>query len=243
LKIKGYVRVQDDPFSEFRYSIGIVRLKNIHAAMGTVIKGETKKKIIEIVNTSASEPAKVSFKDLPRYMDVNINPVQLKPGEKGIMEIAFHSDRVDDWDYVIDRLELLINDKSLPDNTFTVTSVVREDFSKLTAEELNMAPRISVEMEKINFGNVSRDQKVENEFVIKNIGETDLIIRKVRASCGCTAAEPAVNIISPGRSTSIKTVFNPAGKSGKQKYAITIITNDPKNYKKILWLEGTVASE
>lgn len=243
LKIKGYVRVQDDPFSEFRYSIGNIRLKNIHAAMGTVLKGKTKKKIIEIVNTSASEPVKVGFKDLPGYMDVKITPSQLKPGEKGIMEIAFHSDRVDDWDYVIDRLELLINDQSLPDNTFTVTSVVREDFSKLTAEELNKAPRISVENEKINFGSVSPDQKVENDFVIKNTGKTELIIRKVRASCGCTVAEPAVKIIRPGRSTSIKTVFNPAGKSGKQKYAITIITNDPKNYKKILWLEGTVATK
>ncbi len=243
LKIKGYVRVQDDPFSEFRYSIGNVRLKNIHAAMGTVLKGETKKKIIEIVNASATEPVKVEFKDLPGYLDVKITPAQLKPGEKGIMEIVFHSDMIDDWDYIIDRLELLVNDQSLPDNTFTVTSVIREDFSKLTTEMLNKAPRISVENEKINFGNVPPSKKVENEFLIKNIGETELIIRKVRASCGCTAAEPAVKTIRPGRSTSIKTVFNPTGKSGKQKYAITIITNDPKNYKKILWLEGTVATE
>ena len=243
LKIKGYVGVLNDPFSEFRYSIGIIKLKNVHAAMGTVFKGDIKKKSIEIVNTSPDYPAKVSFRNIPEYIDIKVSPGQLKPGEKGIIEIEYHSDKLNDWDYVIDRLEMLINNGSVPDNIFTVTSVIREDFSKLTAGELNKAPRISFENEKIDFGNIQPNQEVENEFILKNVGETDLMIRKVRASCGCTVAEPADKIVRPGMSTGIQTVFNPAGKSGKQKYAITIITNDPKNYKKILWLEGTVSKE
>jgi hypothetical protein len=243
LKIKGYVRVLNEPFSEFKYSIGIIKLKNIHAAIGTVLKGEIKNKIIEIVNTSQDDPVKVSFKNIPAYIEIKVSPEQLDPGEKGIIEIEYHSEKLDDWDYVIDRLELLINNLPVRDNIFTVTAVVREDFSKLTTEELNKAPRISVENEKIDFGNIQPNQKVNNEFIINNAGETDLIIRKVRASCGCTVAEPAVKIIQPGKSTGVKTVFNSAGKSGKQKYAITIITNDPKNYKKLLWLEGNVATE
>jgi hypothetical protein len=243
LKISGYVRVLNDPFSEFRYSIGSIKLKNIHAAVGTVYKGSVKKKIIEIVNTSADQPVRISFKSIPEYIHINVTPSQLGPGEKGIIEVEYYSNKVDDWDYVIDRLEMLINGLPVPDNIFTVTAVVREDFSALTAEELNKAPRISFESEKIDFGSIPPNKKVENEFTLKNTGETSLIIRKVRASCGCTVAEPTDKIILPGKSTGIKTVFNSAGKSGKQKYAITIISNDPKNYKKLLWLEGTVTKE
>ncbi len=243
LKIKGYVRVLNDPFSEFRYSIGVLKLKNIHASMGTVFKGDIKKKVIEIVNTSPDDPVKTGFSKVPGYIRMKVTPVQLNPGEKGIIEIEYHSDKLDDWDYIIDRLELLVNDQPVPDNIFTVTAVIREDFSKLTAEELNKAPKIFFEAEQVDFGDIQPNQKVENEFVLKNTGKTDLIIRKVRASCGCTVAEPAARIIPPGKSTSIHIVFNPAGKSGKQKYAVTIITNDPKNYKKLLWLEGTVLKE
>jgi hypothetical protein len=243
LTIKGYVNVQHDPLSEFRYVIDVIRLKNIHAAMGTVLKGSIKKKNIEIVNASPDHPVRVSFGKVPAYISLKVIPKQLKPGEKGIIEIAYHSNKLDDWDYVINRLDVLINGNSVPDNIFTVTAVVREDFSKLTAEELNKAPRISFATEKINFGSIQPNEMIENEFVLKNIGKTNLEIRKVRASCGCTVAEPADKIIPPGGSTIIKTTFNSAGKSGRQKYAVTIITNDPKNYKKLLWLEGTVSKE
>jgi hypothetical protein len=240
LKIKGYVNVQNEQLSEFRYAIDVIRLKNIHAAMGTVKKGNIKNKIIEIVNTSPDRHIRVSFGRVPEYIGLKVIPEQLKPGEKGIIEIEYLSDKLDDWDYVINRLEVLIDGIPVPDNIFTVTAVVREDFSELTADELNKAPRISFDTEKINFGSIQPDKKIENEFVLKNIGETNLEIRKVRASCGCTVAEPAEKIIPPGGSTIIKTTFNSAGKTGRQKYAITIITNDPKQYKKLLWLEGTV---
>ncbi|MBN2213003.1 MAG: DUF1573 domain-containing protein [Bacteroidales bacterium] len=243
LIIKGYVRLLNDPFSEYKYTLGPLKLKSIHASMGTVYKGEIKNKIIEIANTSAGDPVKIEFKKIPEYLDIKISPEQLKPGGRGIIEVVFYSDKLDEWDYVITRLVLTINNQIIPDNMFTVTAVVREDFSKLTAEELNMSPKIVFENEKIDFGTIRPGQKIENEFILKNVGKTDLIIRKIRASCGCTAVEPDVKIIRPGKSTKIKTVFNSAGKSGKQKYAITVITNDPKNYKKILWLEGTVTKE
>lgn len=243
LKIKGYVNVLNDPFGEFRYTIDVIRLKNIHAAMGTVLKGHLKKKVIEIVNASPDHSVRVSFGNVPEYIDLKVSPKQLHPGEKGFIEVEYHSNKLNDWDYVIDRLDVLINDVSVPDNIFTVTAIIREDFSKLTAGELNNAPRISFDTEKIDFGSIQPDKKVENAFILKNVGKTNLEIRKVRASCGCTVAEPTEKIIPPGGSTRIKTVFNSAGKSGKQKYAITIITNDPKNYKKLLWLEGTVSKE
>ena len=221
----------------------MLKLENIHASMGTVLKGQIKKKVIGIVNASPDLLVRVDFGKVPEYIDIKVTPEQLNPGEKGMIEIEYQSDKLDDWDYVIDRLDVLINDVSVPDNIFTVTAVVREDFSKLTADELNKAPRISFDTEKIDFGNIQSRQKVENEFILENIGETNLKIRKVRASCGCTVAEPTDKIIPPGKSTIIKTVFDSTGKSGKQKYAITIITNDPKNYKKLLWLEGTVLKE
>jgi len=76
--------------------------------------------------------------------------------------------------------------------------------------------------------------------VITNSGKRDLVIRKVKASCGCTAVQPAKTVISPGESVDIKTVFNSAGKVGNQNKTVTIITNDPKKSTLILWVKGEV---
>jgi hypothetical protein len=38
----------------------------------------------------------------------------------------------------------------------------------------------------------------------------------------------------------IKAVFNSAGREGNQKKAITVITNDPKRSKSVLWINGVV---
>ena len=76
--------------------------------------------------------------------------------------------------------------------------------------------------------------------MLTNSGKSDLEIRKVKASCGCTAVQPEKRIITPGESVNIKTVFNSAGKVGNQNKTVTIITNDPKKSKMILWVKGEV---
>lgn len=243
LKIRGYVNSSAKSFADFRYSMGDLKLLNVHAAMGVVYKGESKVREVQIANSSADRPLAISFKNVPGYITIMAVPPLLKPNERGIIRVTYNSGMVDDWDYVIDRLELSVNSSPVPDNIFTVTAVVREDFSKLTAEELNNAPKISFDKEKIDFGTIKPDASVKKEFLLRNAGKSDLIIRKIRATCGCTVAEPDEKIIPPGKSTVIKTSFNPKGKSGSQKYAITVITNDPKNYKKLLWIEGTVVNE
>ena len=240
LKIHGYVISENMPYSEYRYSIGDLKLENIHAAFGSIIKGTVEKKNIEIVNTSTNNPLSVTFKNVPNHLLITASPMLIKPGEKGIIQVEFNSKKLDDWDYIVDRLELLLNGEKVSNDIFTVTAVVKEDFSKLTTEDLLKAPKIAFSKESIDFGNIQPNQKIENEYTVINNGQTDLIIRKVRASCGCTIVQPSNKVIPPGQTTSIKAIFNSSGKSGPQKYAITVISNDPKNYKKLLWLEGNV---
>ena len=78
--------------------------------------------------------------------------------------------------------------------------------------------------------------------MLTNEGKSDLVIRKVSASCGCTAVQPDKQVIAPRESVNIKTVFNSAGKVGNQNKTVTIITNDPKKSKMILWVKGEVSN-
>jgi hypothetical protein len=59
-----------------------------------------------------------------------------------------------------------------------------------------------------NFGTVSQGQKIEHEFVVRNDGDTDLVIQRVAPSCGCTAAAMSAAAIKPGASEKInKSLF------------------------------------
>jgi hypothetical protein len=106
---------------------------------------------------------------------------------------------------------------------------------------MEAAPRVEFDSQLFDFGSIAANTLVEHEFRLTNRGKSDLLIRKVSASCGCTAVQPAKIQIPPGESTTIKAVFNAAGREGNQKKAITVITNDPKRSRSILWINGIVA--
>ena len=76
-------------------------------------------------------------------------------------------------------------------------------------------------------------------FKFKNEGKKDLVIRHVRATCGCTAVQQGNQGvgIKPGESSSIKATFNSGGYSGKVTKAIYVYTNDPKNSRGCTYAE------
>ena len=70
--------------------------------------------------------------------------------------------------------------------------------------------------------------------ITRLLKQSDLIIRNVRSSCGCTAVAPSKNVIAPGETAPIKVTFDSRWKRGRQSKSITVITNDPKTPTNIL---------
>lgn len=89
------------------------------------------------------------------------------------------------------------------------------------------ASKIVVTPGEFDFGKIVEGTVVTKDFEIKNAGNDTLIIKRVRASCGCTAASPDKDILLPGEKTTLKVSFNSANRSGKQKKHIYVFSNDP----------------
>jgi hypothetical protein len=81
---------------------------------------------------------------------------------------------------------------------------------------------------------MKQGEKKEHIFMLSNEGKSDLIIRNIRSSCGCTAVAPSKNVIAPGESAPVKVTFDSRGKRGRQSKSITVITNDPKSPTNVL---------
>jgi len=92
-------------------------------------------------------------------------------------------------------------------------------------------PTISLSEEEWDFGKIKEDERPVHIFTIKNTGREELIISRVRASCGCTATMLSSNNIKPGQKAELQVTFNPTGYNGIVKKDITIESNDPQRPK------------
>jgi hypothetical protein len=252
LRITGVVEAKVPTIEEqYPRDMGGLKLKAGNINFTKVSPGTIKTEVLEVYNSSAKDLT-VIFKNIPEHLTVKLQPDAIKPGQKGVIAVTFDASKVSDWGFVVSQVYMIVGDpadKTLADtqnyfdNRLSISATIEEDFTTLTPEQLANAP-VAVFADKVfDFGTIKQGQLVSKSFVLTNSGKSDLIIRKVKASCGCTAAKPTKSELKPGESTEIVTEFNSAGKSGHQNKSVTIITNDPKSSTVLLTVTGDIVVE
>ncbi len=240
LRIKGDVKpkprsIEDD----YPRKLGPVRLDNTQFAFLRMTDREKKLKTLKIINVS-DKPVKLGMDRVPSYMDVRFSKEVLKPGEKGTIKATLFGTKVNNYGYVRSRLALKINGKTNPRHRIATTAIIKEDFSHLTPEQRANAAHINFKDKHFDFGTITQGEKVTHKYEFVNTGKSDLIIRKVHASCGCTAVAPPKEAIKPGEKSFIKATFSSRGKINRQHKTIRIYANDPENTVTTLVIRGTV---
>lgn len=104
-------------------------------------------------------------------------------------------------------------------------------------------PRLTVPESLHSFGQIYRGEKVQYHFLLKNAGEAELEIRKVRPSCGCTAAVPSQKVIPPGGEAHVEVTFDSKNFVGKVTKTVMVDTNDPSEPTHTLTLEAFILEE
>lgn len=240
LHIKGDVSPKPKTIEDvYRYDMGSIRLKSNHLGFARIVKGTAVTQSMEIINMSAN-PVSLSFNRVPSHLTIKTRPEIFEPNQEGVIEVTYNSELKNDWGFVSDNIDILVNGEFTGKNRLTVSASLEEDFASLTAEQKANAPSIQIEEKVFNFSEITVGTKIEHAFTLTNAGKSDLIIRKISPSCGCTTVNPDKSVIKPGESTSMKVIFNSAGKIGTQNKSITIITNDPMKSREILWVKGNV---
>jgi hypothetical protein len=245
LAIRGEVIQKEKTIADiFPYAIGGIRMENSQLAFTNVKKGEKKIRVMQVINTSGG-PVKIEFEQVPLHLSIKANPATLKAGQKGIIEGTFDATKNAQWGYVTDMLRIKLNG-ILQENTFFYASAhLVEDFSSLSKEDLANAPVFAVESTNVDLGKIPGNTAKQAEFKFTNKGKSDLFLRNVKSTCGCTAVQqtPEGTPIKPGESSSIKATFNSGAYNGKQTKVIYVYTNDPKNSEVILMLNADVEQQ
>ncbi len=233
LEIKGVVIQKAKKIEDiYRHQLGSLRFRSRHIAFARVLNTEAKTQGIEFVNNSnKTVNLSVNEKALRKYIRVAIEPSQVKPKQTGLIIITYDPRNQSSlWGYNTAAIPLKIDGKPVSGYPVSISATVVEDFSKLTQAELDNAPTMDFDNKVFDFGTIKKGEKTTHEFKFKNNGKRDLIIRKTRTTCGCTAAD-VKKVIKPGESSSIKVTFNSTGKHGRQNKKVYVVTNIPGKTK------------
>ncbi|MHC1707103.1 MAG: DUF1573 domain-containing protein [Bacteroidales bacterium] len=207
--------------------------------MNYVKNTEIRKDTIRMKNVSGLNIT-LGLRTLPAYLSCNLHPDTLKPGMEGFIDISFNAAKKGDYGYCFENLNFITNDTSVPEKYFFVMAYIEEDFSGLTQEQRDNAPKIKFEEESIDFGRIKTGSKFDYTYKFTNIGKSDLIIRKTKATCGCTATQPEKSILKPGESSQILVKFDSSGLKGEQHKTVFVYCNDPRYSTVALHFKGEV---
>ena len=101
--------------------------------------------------------------------------------------------------------------------------------------------QLTWEKTQINLTPKPGDTEAVAQFKYENKGNTPVVIKNVRSSCGCTVASLKKNDVAPGESGEVTATFKIGGRTGVQQKVVTVETDDPNQPMTNLVLQATIA--
>jgi hypothetical protein len=161
---------------------------------------------------------------------------ELAPGESTNLIVTFNSTgRMGKQSKTI---RIFSND---PDNPEMVLSFTGNVVS--ASQVSDGAPTIYFSETEHDFGKVNEGDKVNYTFNFANKGTSELAIKDIKTSCGCTAALLSQDHLAPGQEGTLKVELNTQNRSGKMSRTVTISSNDPKDPAKVLTIYADVVKK
>ena len=228
---------------------GSLRLKSSAISFSRIYNTKTAIDSLEVINVSP-DAINITFEEVPAHVKVIANPTKLEGhknlnngmGQKGYIIVSYDASKKDDWGIITEKFNVIVNGEKNNQYRIAINATIEEDFSHLSAEELANSPSIQFIESEYDFGTMKQGEKAVKNYSFTNNGKSDLIIRKIRTTCGCTATNPEKMVIKPGETSHITVTFNSSGKKGYQEKTITVITNDPKQSSVSLKIKGNIDS-
>lgn len=256
LSIKGVVQEREKTIADlYPRKLQEFRLMSEYLNMGRTYPTKAITQSFKIYNdtnkTISFKPVRQNFK----HIKIEVVPTTVKPKETAEIKVTYDAKLRGDWGYMNDPFDLEYStgvDKATGKPSeqtlrmYVVATIEEEARKNLSQDELNALPRLIFDNPKkeYDFGVLRPGEIVSHEFIFRNTGGSNLLIHKTKASCGCTASDPASKNLAPKEASSIKVTFNTTGKhDGDQSQSVTIYTNDPVEPTQYITIKAKIDSK
>lgn len=112
-------------------------------------------------------------------------------------------------------------------------SGIRIEQNKEKSEGEQSYSKFAFTKEIHKFEEISEGEILVCEFYFRNVGNTNLIIKSIESSCGCTVVKWKKKPLKVGEESKITVEFNSKGRHGKQYKVLTIFANTKRKVKEL----------
>jgi hypothetical protein len=235
-----HVKTLEDSFPQVS---GSIRYENNYLNFGYLPNNNKDTfQLLSLVNSGNTPVTIKEVKSDAVYIYGKNLPVTIKPKQRIKFPIYYNASQNRDYGMIFDRIKLITDDKDTPEKPVDVIADVHQFVPKLTDAEKEKAAKIVFATNTHDFGTIKQGERVNTDFKFTNKGKQELVIYKVKTTCGCTASEPEKSKLKPGESSNIKVSFDSSGKNGKDDKTITVYTNDPSNPEVALKISANIVT-
>jgi hypothetical protein len=211
------------------YAIGAIRLTQDELDFKSVNKGDRPVIELLVANTSNKAYSPVLM-HLPPYLEAKAEPEKLGRGKTGKILVTLDSEKLPKLG--ITRASVYLSrfpgDKVGSENEIPVSVALLPDFSKLTEQQKNNPPQITLSAKELEFVDLKPNQKKSQTIVISNTGRSDLNIQDMQVFSMALAVKLKKRVLKPGESTKMKiTVLAQNLHRVKGTPRVLMITDDP----------------
>lgn len=227
LDITGVVIANEKTVStRYPADFGALRLGKRIFSLGEAASGRMKTVYLEGYNRSA-DSLHIAVVRRPEYADITVAPAVAPPGEQVTLIAYVTPGKNTPYGILEDTLLLSVN--SAEPIALPLSVNVKEDFSRMSPDQISKSPVAVPESENIDLGRVDRlGAPVTARLKLSNLGKSNLIVRRVYSLDPAVKAEAASSSVKKGKSTEINITVDPSQISGSMiNSRLNIITNDP----------------
>lgn len=229
-----------DITAQYPYAMGGLRFDRKSVYYGNITNDKPVTSIIKAYNGTDQI---ITFSDSilsPHYIGVVFEPKIINPGEVGEIYISYDGEKLNDLGYRTDNIKLFTYELGDSVKSFNVFATVLDYFPPLDAQALAQAPKISIDKDIEDFGNVQSNSTLQTTFMLTNEGRSPLELRKIMPNCNCVKVETESSVIQPGDSLAVSVTMETPAFTGTQQKMISVFTNDPTGHVKVLTLKAYV---
>ena len=237
LTIQGTVVVEVKDVGEgYPIDLGNVQIETNYLEFDDVHKGEHPVVEMSFVNKehTAFHP---ELMHLPAYLTAQFIPENVPAGKKGLIRLTLDSDRLLQMglNKTSVYLSRYMGDKISDVNEIQISAVLLPDFSKMTEEEKENAPQLSVSESSVEFAGLTGKSKASHTIIVSNKGKSNLRFEQVQVFNEAVSVSLGNRVLKPGASTKLKVSVTPKYlKRAKGRPRVLLITNDPLQPKTVI---------
>ncbi|MHC1707102.1 MAG: DUF1573 domain-containing protein [Bacteroidales bacterium] len=221
------IPVKKTKADSFPVKMGNLRLAKRHIVMDKLLNTESRTDTLRIYN-DWNKSMTLQVASSSGHLDLQILPAALEPKSEGMIIVTYNATKSGIYGPELEYFHLRTNDSIETNKAISVGVNVVEDFTYLKDSPGKKA-KVRFQSTQHDFGQLREGAVVEYSYVLENIGKGDLIIRRTKASCGCTVAKLEKEILKSGEKSSVTVKFDSRGMSGSLMKTLTVVCNDPDN--------------